>query len=156
MVRKSLMSLYQRRRPAEILLVEDSLADIRLFIEALKQCSIPHHLTAIDNGQEALAFLRRNGSAGTAPQPDLVVLDLNLPGLNGHEVLTAIRADSALRHLPVIILTSSTAPQDVYELYRISANCFITKPLDIDQFFFVVRTMIEFWLGVATIPDGTL
>jgi len=150
------MNLYRRRRPAEILLVEDSLADIRLFTEALKQCSIPYHLTAIDNGQEALAFLRREGSVGEAPKPDLVVLDLNLPGLNGRQVLTAIRADSALQHLPVVILTSSTAPQDVHELYRICANCFVTKPLDIDQFFFVVRTTIEFWLGVATIPDGVL
>ncbi len=152
----SLTNLYQRRRPAEILLVEDSLADIRLFTEAMKQCSIPHHLTAIDNGQEALAFLRREGSGAGSPRPDLVVLDLNLPGLNGRELLAAIRADSAFQHLPVIILTSSTSPQDVRELYRTSANCFVIKPLDIDQFFFVVRTTIEFWLGVATIPDGVL
>jgi len=147
------MNLYHRSRPAEILLVEDSPADIRLVIEALKECSIPHHLTAIGNGQEALTFLRREAPYTAAPRPDLVVLDLNLPGLNGREVLTAIRQDSALQHLVVVILTSSAASQDVDALYRIPVNCFVTKPLDVKRFFLVVQTMVEFWLGMATVPE---
>jgi len=150
------MDMSQRRRLAEILLVEDSPADVRLVREALKGCSVPHHLTAIDDGHKALTFLRREAPHETVPRPDLVVLDLNLPGLSGREVLTAIRTDPALQHLPVIILTSSAAPQDVYALYCIPTNCFITKPLDIERFFFVVRTMVEFWLGVATLPEGML
>jgi two-component system, chemotaxis family, response regulator Rcp1 len=147
------MSLYHRTRPAEILLVEDSPADIRLVTEALKGCSIPHHLTAIDNGQEALKFLHREAPYVTAPQPDLVVLDLNLPGLNGRELLTTIRQEPALQHLVVVVLTSSASPQDAYALYQIPVNCFVTKPFDIERFFLVIRTLTEFWLGMATIPE---
>jgi len=147
------MSLYHRSRPAEILLVEDSPADIRLVTEALKGCSIPHHLTAIDNGREALKFLHREAPYVTAPQPDLVVLDLNLPGLDGRELLTTIRQEPALQHLVVVVLTSSASPQDVYTLYQIPVNCFVTKPFDIERFFLVIRTLAEFWLGMATIPE---
>jgi len=146
------MSIYHRRSPAEILLVEDSPADVRLIIEALKECSIPHHLTPINNGSEALTFLRREAPYGSAPQPDLVLLDLNLPGLNGRDLLIAVRQDPALRHLPGIMLTSSSAPQDVYALYQIPVNCFVIKPIDIERFFTVMRTMVEFWLGMATMP----
>ena len=148
------MNIYHRSRPAEILLVEDSPADVRLVIEALKECSIPHHLTAIGNGWEALRFLRREGPYTAAPRPDLVVLDLNLPGLNGRELLTTIRQDPVLQHLVVIMLTSSAAPQDVYALYRMSVNCFVTKPLDLERFLLLVRTMVEFWLGMAQVPEG--
>ena len=147
------MSLYHRSRPAEILLVEDSPADVRLVTEALQGCSIPHHLTAIDSGWEALKFLHREAPYATASRPDLVVLDLNLPGLNGRELLTAIRQESALRHLVVVMLTSSASPQDVYALYQIPVNCFIIKPVEIERFFLVVRTLVEFWLGMATVPE---
>ncbi len=150
------MNLSQRPHPAEILLVEDSLADVRLFIEALRKCSIPHHLTVLDTGHKALSFLRREAPYVTVPHPDLVVLDLNLPGLSGREVVTTMRADPALQHFPVVILTSSSAPQDISTLYRIPVNCFITKPFDIERFFTVVRTMVEFWLGVATLPERVL
>jgi len=147
------MNLYHRSRPAEILLVEDSPADVRLVTEALKGCSIPHHLTAINNGQDALKFLHREAPYTAALRPDLVVLDLNLPTLSGRELLTAIRQEQALQHLVVVVLTSSASPQDVYALYQIPANCFIIKPFEIERFFLVIRTLVEFWLGMATVPE---
>lgn len=146
------MSLNQRLHPAEILLVEDSFADVRLFTEALKKCAIPHHVTVLEDGHKALAFLRHEAPYVNAPFPDLLVLDLNLPGLNGREVATAIRADPTLQQLPIIMLTSSSAPQDITTLYRIPVNCFITKPFDIERFFTAVRSMMEFWLDIATLP----
>lgn len=148
-----LMNTFQHRRPAEILLVEDSPADVRLCIEALKNCSIPHHLTVLENGGEALTFLRREAPFTSVLRPDLVVLDLNLPGLNGRELLSIIRQDPTLQQLVVIILTSSTALQDVNALYRIPVNCFITKPVGLKQFFTVIQTMVEFWLGMARTPE---
>jgi CheY-like chemotaxis protein len=148
------MSTFRHHRPAEILLVEDSPSDARLFVEALKGSTISHHLTIIDSGREALTFLRREAPFTTAPRPDLTVLDLNLPDLSGREVLTMIRQDAVLQHLVVVMLTSSAAPQDVYTLYRVPVNCFITKPLDLKRFFTVVQTMVEFWLTMAITPEA--
>ncbi|HXG18945.1 MAG TPA: response regulator [Methylomirabilota bacterium] len=144
---------HARSRPAEILLVEDSPADVRLVREALKECAIPHRLTTIDNGKEALAWLQREAHHADAPRPDIILLDLNLPGLDGRRIAAAIRADAALRHLPIIMLTSSRVPHDVRELYQIPVNCYIVKPLGFERFVAAVRATVEFWLGVATLPE---
>jgi chemotaxis family two-component system response regulator Rcp1 len=110
-------------------------------------------LTALADGREALAWLRRADGYATAPRPDIILLDLNLPRLDGRRVAAAIRADAALRHLPIIMLTSSKSPQDVRELYQIPVNCYVVKPLSFEHFAAIVRATVEFWLGVATLPE---
>jgi CheY-like chemotaxis protein len=137
------------RAPIEILLVEDNAADVRLTQEALKDARVANRLHVARDGVEALAMLRDR--TGTTPRPDLILLDLNLPRKDGREVLAEIKADDALRHIPVVVLTTSQAEQDVAQSYRLRANAFITKPVDIDQFFEAVRSLEQFWLAVATL-----
>jgi chemotaxis family two-component system response regulator Rcp1 len=139
-------------RPVEILLVEDNPDDIDLTLEAFKESSSPSRLHVVENGVDALAFLRRRGPFATAPRPDLILLDLNLPKKTGHEVLAEIKADPRLRQIPVIVLTTSAAEGDVARSYELAANCFITKPVDLDAFFGVVRVVDNFWRDVATLP----
>ena len=131
--------------PIEILLVEDNPADVRLTVEALKEARVRNRLRVARDGIEAMAMLRSD----SAPRPDLILLDLNLPRKDGREVLQEIKQDETLRHIPVVILTTSQAEQDILQCYRLRANAFVTKPVEIDQFFQVVRSMEQFWLEVV-------
>jgi chemotaxis family two-component system response regulator Rcp1 len=134
--------------PLEILLVEDNPADVRLTTEALNATQVRHQLHVARDGVEAMQMLR--GAAGSrAIRPDLVLLDLNLPRKDGREVLQELKEDDALRHIPVVILTTSQADQDIQQSYRLHANAFVTKPVDLDQFFEVVRSLEHFWLETA-------
>lgn len=131
-----------------ILLVEDSLADIELTLDALEGAKVANEVTVIRDGASAIAHL---SSPGTQ-RPDLVILDLNLPRMSGHEVLAAMRADELLKCIPVAVLTTSAAEADVVRTYELGANCFLTKPVDIDQFVHVVRSIDDFWLGLVRLP----
>lgn len=128
-------------RPAEILLVEDNPADVRLTREALHEGKVRNSLSVASDGVEALEFLRRQGRHADAPTPDLILLDLNLPRKDGREVLEEIKADPALRHIPIVVLTSSQAEQDILRAYDLHANCYVTKPVDLDQFIHVVQSI---------------
>ena len=139
-------------KPIEILLVEDNPGDVRLTIEALKEAKVINHLTVVKDGVEALAFLRRQGSYTTAPRPHLILLDLNLPRKDGREVLADIKADDNLKRIPVVVLTTSQDEQDVLKSYNLHANCYITKPVGLDQFVRVVRSIEDFWLGIVVLP----
>jgi CheY-like chemotaxis protein len=133
----------------EILLVEDNPGDVRLTTEALREARPLNQLHVAIDGVEALAFLRREGRHTAAPRPDLILLDLNLPKKSGREVLAEIKADTRLRHIPVVILTTSQAEQDIRESYRLQANAYVTKPVDLEQFFKVVQAIEEFWLEIV-------
>ena len=141
--------------PIEILLVEDSPGDVRLTREALKESRIRNKLRVVRDGVEAMAFLRRQGEHAAAVRPDLILLDLNLPRKDGLSVLAEIKADPDLRRIPVVVLTVSRSEQDVLRTYDLHANCFITKPVDLDQFLSVVRAIEDFWLVIVRLPaDG--
>ncbi|MDM8005246.1 MAG: response regulator [Phycisphaerae bacterium] len=140
--------------PIEILLVEDSAADVRLTMEALKEAKVANRLTVVDDGVKAMDFLRRNGCYSDAPRPDLILLDLNLPCKDGREVLAEIKADLVLRRIPVVVLTTSSAQEDVLKAYDLHANCYITKPVDFRQFMVVVRAIEEFWLTIVKLPSA--
>lgn len=139
-------------KPIEILLVEDNPGDVRLTIEALKDAKVINHLTVLKDGVEALAFLRHQGSYAAAPRPHLILLDLNLPRMDGREVLAAIKADDDMKRIPVVVLTTSQDEQDVLKSYNLHANCYISKPVDLDQFVRVVRSIEDFWLGIVVLP----
>jgi two-component system, chemotaxis family, response regulator Rcp1 len=139
-------------REVEILLVEDNLADARLTIEAMKEAKVYNRLAHVQDGEEALAFLRHEGRYVQAPRPDLILLDLNMPRKDGREVLAAIKADGRLRRIPVVVLTSSEAEEDILKAYNLNANCYVTKPVDLDQFLKVVRAIEEFWLTIVRLP----
>ncbi len=141
-------------RPIVILLVEDNPADVGLMCEALHETQVHHTLHVALDGRDALAFLRREGAYAAAPHPGLILLDLNLPYLTGLDVLDAIKADPALRRIPVVMLTTSDAPVDIRAAYDRHVNSFITKPVDLDQFFTVVAALKGYWLGTVTLsPD---
>jgi len=139
-------------RPAEFLLVEDNPGDVRLTQEALKECKLRNNLSVVGDGVEALAFLRREGKYGDAPKPDVILLDLNLPRKGGREVLAEIKADPILRRIPVVVITSSEAEQDVLASYDLHVNCYVNKPVDLDQFIKVVRSIGTFWLTIVKLP----
>ncbi len=139
-------------RPIEILLVEDNPGDVRLTKEALKEGKVRNHLNVAEDGEQALAFLRREGRYSEAPHPDLILLDLNLPKKNGREVLEEIKEDPELKRIPVVILTVSTAEQDILKSYNLHANCYITKPVSLDQFLSVIKSIENFWLTVVMLP----
>jgi CheY-like chemotaxis protein len=140
--------------PVEILLVEDNLGDTRLTREALKDCKLLNTLHHVEDGVEAMAFLRREGAYAAAPRPDLILLDLNLPRMDGREVLAAIKQDEALKGIPVIVLTTSEDEQDVLRAYDLHANCFITKPIALERFLEVVRSIEAFWLTIVRLPPN--
>jgi chemotaxis family two-component system response regulator Rcp1 len=142
----------QTMRPIEILLVEDNPGDVRLTREALKEAKVRNNLAVANDGVEALAYLRRETPHEGAARPDLVLLDLNLPRKDGREVLAEIKADPDLRRLPVVVLTTSTAEQDILESYNLYANCYITKPVDLDQFLAIVTSIEDFWLTIVKLP----
>ncbi|HRW35018.1 MAG TPA: response regulator [Thermotogota bacterium] len=137
----------------EILLVEDSPGDQRLTREALKEGKINNNLYIVEDGEEALAFLRKEGTFSTVPRPDLILLDLNLPKMNGQEVLEIIKQDEKLKRIPVVILTTSQADEDILKAYNLNANCYITKPVDFDQFSHVVKKIQEFWFTIVRLPE---
>jgi CheY-like chemotaxis protein len=139
-------------RPIEILIVEDNPGDVRLTREALKEAKVSNTLHVVEDGGAALDFLYRRGTYGEAPRPDLILLDLNLPKKNGREVLAEIKQDAHLQAIPVVILTTSQAEEDVLRAYSLHANCYITKPVDFIQFTKIVRTIEEFWLTIVTLP----
>ncbi len=138
--------------PIEILLVEDNPGDVRLTVEALKEAKVRNRVHVVDDGVKAMAFLRRQAAYSTAPRPDLILLDLNLPKKDGREVLEELKHDGDLKRIPVVILTTSQAEQDILKAYELHANCYITKPVDLDQFLKVVRSIDEFWFTVVTLP----
>ncbi len=139
-------------RPIEILLVEDSPGDVRLTQEAFKESKVKNRLYAVSDGIEAMAFLRKEGKYVNAPRPDLILLDLNLPKKDGRELLAEIKADENLKRIPVVILTISQAEEDVLRTYDLHANCYITKPVDLDKFLKVVRSIEDFWLTIVKLP----
>ncbi|WP_025410949.1 response regulator [Gemmatirosa kalamazoonensis] len=138
--------------PIEILLVEDNPGDVELTREALLDSKMHMNLSVVSDGVEALAFLRREGSYADAPHPDLILLDLNLPKKDGRAVLGEIKQDPVLRHIPVVVLTSSRAEQDILKAYDLHANCYVTKPVDFDQFITIVRSIEQFWFTVVRLP----
>lgn len=138
--------------PIEILMIEDNPGDVRLTQEALKENKMYNCLHVVRDGVEAMAFLRQEGEYADAPRPDLILLDLNLPRKDGREVLAEIKADENLKRIPVVILTSSQAEEDVLKTYNLHANCYVTKPVDLDQFIRVVKSIEEFWLTIVKLP----
>lgn len=140
-------------RTIEILLVEDNPGDVRLTLEAFKGAKVLNNFTVVNDGVEALAYLRQQGQYANSPRPDLVLLDLNLPKKDGREVLAEIKADEVLRKTPVVILTTSAAEEDVARAYNTHANCYITKPVDLEEFLRVVQTIESFWLSLVKLPS---
>lgn len=143
-------------RPIELLLVEDSPGDVRLAEEALKEAKVRNTLHVVGNGVEAMSFLRKEGKYANAPRPDVILLDLNLPKKDGREVLAEIKADEDLKRIPVVVLTVSKAEEDILKSYNLHANCYIIKPLSLDRFLEVVKSIEDFWLTIVTLPpDGS-
>lgn len=142
----------ERNKPVEILLVEDNPGDVRLTEEALTEGKIYNRLHLAPDGVEALAFLRREGRYEAAPRPDFILLDLNLPKKDGREVLEEIKNDPDLKRIPVMVLTTSHAEQDILKSYNLHANCYITKPVDLDQFIKIVKSVDCFWLSIVKLP----
>lgn len=143
-------------RMAEILLIEDNPGDIVLASEALRVSRIINNLHIVRDGVEALAFLKRRGKYADASRPDIVLLDLNLPKMDGHSVLDEIKSDPDLKMIPVVILTSSEAEQDILKSYGLHANAYITKPVELERFINVVRSLGDFWLTIVKLPSGAL
>lgn len=141
-------------RPVEILLVEDNPGDVRLTQEALKESRVLNKLQVARDGEEAMAILRRHGAHKSAARPDLVLLDLNLPKKDGREVLAEIKRDPDLKRIPVVILTTSKADEDVARTYDDHANCYIVKPVDLNQFIEVVKSLKNFWLTIVKLPPS--
>jgi len=142
----------QEGAPVDLLLVEDNPGDVRLTQEALREGKIRNRLTVAKDGVEALAMLRREGPYSALPRPDMILLDLNLPRKDGREVLAEIKADEVLRRIPVVVLTTSKAEEDILRTYDLHANCYITKPVDLEQFIDVIRSIDDFWLTVVRLP----
>lgn len=137
-----------------ILLVEDNPGDTRLVIEAMREAKLENYIHVVEDGIEAMQFLRREGRFGDAPRPDLILLDLNLPKKDGRAVLAEVKADPVLKRIPVVVLTTSQAEEDVLRAYDLHANCYITKPVDMEQFMKVVAQIDDFWVRVVTLPKG--
>lgn len=140
-------------KTAEILLVEDNPGDVRLTQEALKENKIANNLHVAGDGLEAMAFLRREGKHANAPRPDVILLDLNLPKMDGREVLAEIKSDPKLKRIPVVVITSSEAEKDIIQTYDLHVNCYVTKPVDLDQFIHVVHSIKDFWLSIVKLPS---
>ena len=138
--------------PIEILLVEDNPGDARLAQEALKEAKVHNNLYTVSDGVEAMSFMYREGKYADMPRPDVILLDLNLPRKDGREVLNEIKVDQDLKRIPVVILTSSQNEEDIVKTYDLHANCYITKPIDLNQFIKVVRSIEDFWLTIVKLP----
>ena len=146
------MSAAAEPKPIEILLIEDSPTDILITQEAFEQARMFNRLHVVEDGVAALAFLRQQGQYAGMPRPDLILLDLNLPKKNGQEVLIELKADESLKIIPVVILTTSEAEEDILKSYGLHANCYITKPVGFDNFIEVVRSIRQFWFSIVTLP----
>lgn len=146
------MKVGETGQKLKILLVEDNPGDVRLTMEALKDAEVSNQLSVVRDGVEAMEFLRREGKYNNAPRPDLILLDLNLPRKDGRQVLKEIKADETLRRIPVVVLTTSRAEEDILKAYDLSANCYITKPVDLDQFTQVMQAIEVFWLTIVKLP----
>jgi CheY-like chemotaxis protein len=144
--------MYETPKFCEVLLVEDNPADARLTIEALSEGRVLNHLHHVKDGVEALQFLRREAPWTQAPTPDVILLDLNMPRKDGREVLSELKADPVLRLIPVVVLTTSEAESDILRSYELHANCYVTKPVDLDKFIEIVRTIEAFWLAIVKLP----
>ena len=143
----------QNAKPIEILLVEDNPGDVRLTRESLYDAKVHNNMVVASDGLEALAYLRREGEYASANRPDLILLDLNLPRMNGFEVLDAIKEDPELKRIPVVVLTTSQAEQDIIRSYNLYANAYVTKPVDLEQFIHVIKSIEDFWLEVVKLPN---
>ncbi len=141
-------------KPIDILLVEDNPGDADLAIEALEHSKIRNNLFVAKDGEQAMAFLRREDSYADKPRPDLILLDLNLPRKDGREVLAEIKQDASLKRIPVVILTTSQDEEDVMRSYNLHANCYVTKPIDLHQFMKVVKSIEDFWLSIVKLPPN--
>lgn len=139
-------------RPAEILLVEDNPGDVDLTREGFKEAKLLNNLSVVGDGVEAMQFLRREGPYSNAPHPDLILLDLNLPRKDGREVLADIKADAKLKRIPVVVMTTSRADEDVVRAYNLNVNCYVAKPVDLDEFVKVVQAVDYFWMSIVTLP----
>lgn len=141
-------------KPAEILIVEDNPGDVELAREALKKGKFRNNLHVAIDGEEAMRFLRNDGPYEHSPRPDLILLDLNLPKKDGREVLAEIKADQSLKSIPVVVLTTSKEEEDVLKAYNLHANCYVTKPMDLNQFFKVVQSIKEYWMSIVVLPSS--
>jgi chemotaxis family two-component system response regulator Rcp1 len=141
-------------RPVEVLLVEDNPGDVRLTLEAFKEGKIRNHMSVVSDGVEALAFLRREGPYTNARQPDLILLDLNLPKKDGRDVLAEIKGEERLKRIPVVVLTTSNAERDILETHNLHASCYITKPVDFPQFVAVVKLIEDFWFTIIKLSKN--
>ena len=148
------MNSYDNGSPIEILLVEDNPGDVRLTREAFRDARISNRIHTVCDGVEAMAFLNHEGAYTSAPSPDLILLDLNLPKKDGREVLAAVKADEKIKHIPVVVLTTSNAERDIVKSYELQANCYVTKPVDLDQFLNTVKAVGDFWLAIVKLPRG--
>jgi len=146
--------MVEKNGPIEILLVEDNPGDVRLTREALKEGKVYSNLHTVKDGVEAMDFLHRKGKYKDVPRPDIILLDLNLPKKDGREVLQEIKTDDQLKRIPVVVLTTSKAEEDVLRTYNLHANCYVTKPVDLEKFMVVVKTIDVFWLTVVTLPPN--
>lgn len=140
-------------QPIDILLVEDNAGDVRLTQEVLRESKVRNNLIVANNGVEALACLRKEGKFRNSVRPDLILLDLNLPVKDGREVLAQIKEDPQLKRIPVVILTTSKAEEDILKTYNLHANCYVTKPVDLEQFITVVKSLEDFWLAIVKLPN---
>jgi len=147
------VSTHRNAKPIEILLVEDNPGDARLTEEALRESRLYNNLHRVCDGVEALQFVRRQGPFADKPRPDIILLDLNMPKKDGREVLGEIKADPDLKSIPVVVLTTSEAERDVLKSYELHANCYITKPVDLDKFMEIVRRIEDFWLAIVKLPS---
>jgi len=138
--------------PIEILLVEDNPADVRLTREALNDAKVRNNLNVVTDGEAALAYLRREGNYPSATRPDLILLDLNLPKKDGREVLAEIKRDPSIKKIPVVVLTTSSAEKDILNTYELQVSCYITKPVKLDEFLSVVKSIDDFWLQLVKLP----
>ena len=145
---------HMRIKPIEILLAEDNPGDARLTVEGFKDAKIKNNITVVEDGIEAMAYLRHEGPYANAAHPDLILLDLNMPRKDGREVLAEIKADENLMRIPVLVFTISSAERDILEAYNLQANAFITKPIDLDEFITVVKSLEEFWLTIVKLPQS--
>ncbi|MBZ5702561.1 MAG: response regulator [Acidobacteriia bacterium] len=141
-------------RPVDILLVEDNPGDVRLVRESLHDGKVINQMSTVTDGREALAYLRKEGSFARVSRPDLILLDLNLPRKDGREVLAEIKSDPDLRRIPVVVITSSQAEEDILKSYNLHANCYITKPVDLNRFVQVVKSIEDFWLTIVKLPPA--
>jgi chemotaxis family two-component system response regulator Rcp1 len=140
-------------KPIEILLVEDNAGEARLAMEAIREGKVKNHLTWVSDGMEAMALLRKEGPYTSASRPDLILLDLNMPRKDGRELLAEIKSDDRFRRIPVVVLTTSQSEDDILKAYHLNANCYISKPVDLDHFMKVIKSIEDFWLTIVKLPS---